>query len=236
MSKPEPVQRLPLPKGMLRDLLLAIPLMLLVLVGYYSLFALFGATPHWAMIGLGALGWLVALNLRAPFVPIAKRLGQERGGRFMAVMAGPCEELVRLAVVLIFGRSFPVALSLGFGWGGVEVLFTLVNHVMRMVLMTRDDEKARQAREILAAQGPAKIPAGWLVGAWERLFATGIHVGFTLLVAYQPWLVVALLPVHSLVDLTIPVFAKRSVWIVEGLVTVVGGAALYLGLHVFGQV
>jgi hypothetical protein len=235
MSNPQKNQRLPLPKKAVRDFILSIPAMLAVLIGYLFAFRIVGETPQVRAIAIGVIGWVVALYLRAPFAPLAKKLGQERGGLLMAGVSGPCEELIRLAMVLIFGRSFHLALSMGFGWGAVEILFAIISGGARLALLGRDDEKARQAKEILAAQGTMEIPAGWLVGAWERVFATGLHVGFTLLVAFQPWLVVLLLPVHSLVNLTIPKFAKRSIWIVEGIVTVVGGTALILGLSLFGQ-
>lgn len=235
MTTPDSPKPVTLPKNAVRDFIISVPLLLALLAAYLFSPRLFDQAPQWWAIGIGALGWVVALQLRFPFMPLAKKLGQEKAGRMMAVLAGPCEELVRLAMILLFGRSFPVALSLGIGWGGIEILFTLLNGGMRLVLLSRDDEKARQAREILAAQGQLEVKGGWFLGVWERLFATAVHVGFTLLVAWQPLLVVLLLPVHSLLDLAIPTFIKRSIWIVEGLVTVVGGAAILLGLAAFGQ-
>lgn len=235
MTNPESPKGALLPKNAVRDFVIAVPVLLLILAAYLYSPNLFGQTPQWWAIGVGALGWVVALQLRFPFMPLAKKLGQEKAGRMMAVLAGPCEELARLAMVLIFGRTFPIALSLGIGWGGIEILFTLLNAGVRLAILSKDDEKARQAREILAAQGQLESKGGWIVGAVERIFATAIHVGFTLLVAWQPLLVVLLLPVHSLVNLAIPTFVKRSIWIVEGIVIVVGGGALLLGLAAFGQ-
>jgi hypothetical protein len=235
MTNHETAKRLPLPKKAVRDFILAIPAMLAVLAAYLYSFKLFAVTPQWGAVGIGALGWVVALNLRMPFVPLIKKLGQEKGGLAMAGLSGPCEELVRLGAVLLFGRSFPFALSLGIGWGAMEIPFAIITSGTRLMLLARDDEKARQAKEIMAAQGLMDVPAGWLVGAWERLFATGIHVGFTLLVASNPFLTVVLLPVHSLVNLTIPLLQKKSVWLVEGIVTVVGSIAMVLGLMAFGQ-
>lgn len=227
-----------LPKNALRDLIIGIPLMLAVGVAYLYAPGIWGEPTRWGLIGLGALGWWAALILRIPFITlIAKQIeDREKKGSFMAILAGVCEESVRLAWVLLFGRSFAEALALGIGWGAIEVLFAIVNGVVRHVLLSRNDEKARQALVMLAEQGQLKeVPGGWAVGAWERFFASALHLGFTLLVAWQPWLVVVLLPVHGLVDLAIPKFQKRSIWIVEGVVTVVGAAALLLGLAAFGQ-
>lgn len=235
MTNPESPMGVALPKNAVRDFVISVPMLLAILALYLYSPNFLGQVPQWWAIGVGALGWVVALQLRFPFFPLAKKLGQEKGGRMMAALAGPCEELVRLAMILIFGRSFPIALSLGIGWGGIEILFGLLNGGMRLAILSKDDEKARQAREILAAQGQLEPKGGWIVGAVERLFATGIHVGFTLLVAWEPWLVIPLTLVHSLVDLAIPTFVKRSIWIVEGLVIVAGGGALLLGLAAFGQ-
>lgn len=234
MANPSKNQRIAIPKKDLRDFIITVPALLLVAAAYLYSFRLFGVTPSWGLVGLGALGWVVALNLRLPFIPLVKRMEREKAGRFMAILAGPCEELVRLAAILIFGRTLPIALSIGIGWGVVEILYTIFAAGARTALMGKDDEKARQAKAILEEQGMLKIPAGWLVGVWERLFATGIHVGFTLLMAWNPWLVLVLTPVHSLIDLAIPLFVKRSIWIVEGIVTVAGGAAVVLGLLAFG--
>ncbi|HLN63025.1 MAG TPA: YhfC family glutamic-type intramembrane protease [Symbiobacteriaceae bacterium] len=234
----ETQQRPELPKHSLRDFLIAVPLMLAVGVAYLFASHIWGEAPRWGLIGLGALGWWAALILRFPFIPLAKKMGDlERQGSFMAFLAGVCEESVRLGWVLLFGRSFTEALALGIGWGAIEVLFAIINGGVRIVLLSRDDEKARQALAMLAEQGQLKeTPGGWFVGAWERFFASALHLGFTLLVAWQPWLVVLLLPAHGLVDLAIPKFMKRSVWLVEGIVTVVGAAALLLGLTAFGQI
>jgi hypothetical protein len=236
MKMEKAAQSLELPKNAVRDFVISVPLMLLVLLGYLCAGQIWGLAPQWGYIGLGALGWVVALNLRLPFIPLVKKLGQEKGGTFMAALAGPCEEVVRLAAVLIFGRSFPVALAIGTGWAAIEVLFAIINGAIRLVVLSKDDEKAQQAKEILAAQGLLReIPFAWILGAWERLFASGIHLGFTLMVAANPWLVVILTPLHSLVDLSIPKLSKRSIWLVEGIVTVVGAAALLLGLLAMGH-
>ena len=238
MTENETQQAPQMPKNALRDLIIAVPLMLVVGVAYLYAPAIWGEAPRWGLMGLGALGWWAALILRVPFIPLAKKMGsQERQGSFMAFLAGVCEESVRLGWVLLFGRTFSEALALGIGWGAIEVLFAIVNGVMRHVLLSRNDEKARQAMAMLKEQGQLQeIPGGWFVGAWERFFASALHLGFTLLVAWQPWLVVVLLPAHGLVDLAIPKLGKRSIWMVEGVVTVVGTAALLLGLAAFGQI
>ena len=149
--------------------------------------------------------------------------------------SGPAEELVRLAVLLLLGRTFPTALSVGFGWGAVEILFGILNGMIALTLLQKDDQKSREAREVLARQGSLQnYGLSPLWGVWERIFATGIHVGFTLLRAAIPWALVVAMPVHSLVNLS-TIWFRRQLWASELLLAVVGTGAMVLGLLVHGQ-
>lgn len=224
-----------LPPGAMRNTLLGIPLLLLVAAGYLYAFRLFEVTPDWRLIGFGALGWIIALALRAPAIALSSKLDREKGTLLVVSASGPAEELVRVMAVLLLGRSFPAALAIGFGWGAVEILFGIVNGLVAVTALQKDDEKSRQARELLARQGTLQnFGLSPLYGAWERIFATGLHVGFTLLLAAVPWAVFGAIPVHSLVNLSTIKFRGRLVTI-ELIVTTVGTAAMLLGLLAHGR-
>lgn len=85
---------------------------------------------------------------------------------------------------------------------------------------------ALQARAALAASGMEQTitPVGPFIGVVERIFASGIHIGFTLLLAWQLWLVVLTVPVHSLTNLSLLTTGKRPMLLVEVIVAIVGTA------------
>lgn len=214
----------------MRNYLLGIPLVLLVAAGYLYAFPLLGVAPQWSAVGLGALGWVVALALRGPVIALSARQPREKATLWVVSASGPAEELVRLAAVLWLGRSFPTALSIGFGWGAVEILFGMINGFVALSILQKDDAKSRQARELLARQGGLeRYGLSPLWGFFERLFATALHIGFTLLLAAMPWAVVGTIPAHSLTNLSAVKYGRR-LWVVELVVAVAGTAAMLLGL------
>lgn len=224
-----------LPAGAMRNFLLAIPLMLLVAAGYLYAFRLFNVTPQWSAVGAGALGWVLALALRGPVIALSMKQPREKATLWIVSASGPAEELVRLAAVIFLGRSFATALSIGFGWGAIEILFGIVNGFAAITILQKDDEKSRQAREALARQGNLEkygLSPWW--GFGERLFATGLHVGFTLLLAAVPWAVVGTVPIHSLINLSTIKYG-RQLWVAELLVAAGGTAAMLLGLLAHGR-
>jgi len=213
---------------------------LLVPVAYIVAFHLLGIPIEWGAFGIGALGWVVALLLRNPIALALKAALRtpERVQPWIVLASGPCEELTRLAAVLLVGRAFAPALSLGLGWAAIEVVYTLVNQAVVGSLMMRTDEKARRARELLAAQGADALitPNAPLIGIYERVPASAIHMGFALLIAWQPWLVVLTLPLHSATNVCYLAFARRrSAVLAELVVTIVGAAALLAGFALFGH-
>lgn len=222
-----------------RNVRIAAPLTLLVPVGYFVAVRLTGVPIEWGTVGLGALGWVLALMLRNPIALALKAAlhTPERVQPWIVASSGPCEELVRLGAVLLLGRAFPAALSLGLGWAAVEVVYTIVNQVVVASLLDRTDEKAMQAKALLAASGADALitPAAPFVGIFERIPASAIHIGFALLLAAQPLLVLLTLPLHSATNMVYLRLAKRSAFLAEALVTVVGAAALLAGLRLFGR-
>jgi hypothetical protein len=161
-------------------------------------------------VGAGAIGWLVALALRAPVALVAsRRLGSvERAQPWITGASGPLEEIVRLVILFLVGRDLDAALSVGLGWAGIEVVYSLVNGIALMSLAGRSDPEAEQARAMLPFRQALEPAAPWW-GVIERVWASGLHIGFTLLVAAQPALVVATIVVHSAVNLSLLRFGPR---------------------------
>jgi hypothetical protein len=198
------------PRRRARALLLASPAYLAVPVLFAVWFRSLAGPLSWTALGLGALGWWVAILLRVPLGPVASRLGRRRGQLLVVGASGPLEELVRLAACAVAGRSLAPALAVGLGWGAIEIAFALVNAFVLLTALRRDDEHAHQMwRELIESGIP--LDASPLYGALERVSATALHVGFTLLVAASPWLVLITIPVHSGVNLLALRYARRLI-------------------------
>lgn len=210
----------------------AIPSYLAVPVAFWAAFAGFGVTVDWSLFGIGALGWWIALVLRAPVALIAKRQPQERGKWLMVGASGPLEEGIRVAAIVLLAPTLPGALSLGLGWAAIEVLFTIVNGLVVARLLRRDDEQARQARELLEAQGTLSDAGPWL-GVVERVFASLLHIGFTLVLAAAPVLVLLAAPLHSAVNLLALRLTPR-IGRVLAMLAVVGAVTFLVGLLLMG--
>jgi hypothetical protein len=72
----------------------------------------------------------------------------------------------------------------------IEVAMITVNGLMIASMLTKDDPRPRETRAFLTDQGMMQNHGpGW--GVLERFSAASLHLGFTLLVFAQPWLVLA---------------------------------------------
>lgn len=192
--------------------------------------ALFAGQPPLLQVALGAAGWLIALVLRQPVALIAMKVkGQETANTIVGWSSGPAEETVRLVMVLLVVAAWPEAVWFGVGWAGIEILFAMVNSLALASIVGKDDEKSRQALEVLSAMGTTAPPhPAW--GFLERLSASAMHIGFTLLVFVQPWLVLVTLPLHSLINMMTVRFVKRSVAAVEVGLAIAGVVILAAGI------
>ena len=217
-----------------------IPLLLAVPVAFAAAFTVCLAPPAWAEAGLGAAGWVVALQLRLPVSLVAARLSHDPRRIALAVTgaSGPAEEVVRVVLVLLVAAAFRSALWLGLGWAAVEVVYTAVTAVLSPLVLPRllrdQSDKARQARELLLPQlttvlaaSPAAVVA---LGAAERIGATALHTGFTLLLAAQPWLALLTAPIHTGVNLGALTLQRRSLLLTEAVVVAAGAVAFVGGL------
>jgi len=109
------------------------------------------------------------------------------------------------------------------------VLLVAVNTFVVASLVNRDDEKSREARELLAAQGMmTPHNPGW--GFLERLSAIALHLGFTLALFAAPWLVVLTIPVHSAVNMLAVRGVRTNLALTEVGLALAGAAVLAGGL------
>ncbi|MGC4808918.1 hypothetical protein ACLQ29_00095 [Micromonospora sp. DT228] len=186
--------------------------------------------PAWGAAGLGALGWLASMWLRIPVVLVARKLTGDKGRVATAVSlaSGPAEEIVRVVGVTLLVAALPRAVWFGLGWAAVEVVFAAANAVVVPILLRRGDEKSREIKEILESQGV--LGAAPAYGVLERVSATALHLGFTLLVFANPWYAVATAVVHSAANLAITVLVRRSV--PRGELVFAGIAVIVLALAV----
>ncbi len=227
------------PDAYQRNVFLAIPFMLLVPLAFALWFHLWGVSLSWLAIGAGAVGWIVALFLRTPVALIARRLLRtpERAQPWVVAASGPAEESMRLITLLLVGRTFPLALSVGLGWTAIEIVYTIVNGLVIASLLRRTDEQARQARALLASMGLERMLSQTApsLGVIERISASALHIGFTLLIAWQPLLVLATIPVHSATNFVALRLLRRSAVLTEVVVALIGAVILIAGLAAFGR-
>jgi hypothetical protein len=190
----------------------------------------------WSMVGLGAVGWLVALALRGPVALLVRQLQvpEERAKYWIGAASGPAEEGVRVVLLLLIGASFRQALWLGFGWATIEVLYTIMSGVLLASLLGRTDAEAEKAREFLQSQGLLR-ESGAVYGVIERIGATALHIGYTLLVAWHPLIAVVTAIMHSAVNLVTVRLARHSLALTEAIIVVAGIVTFLLGLVAFNR-
>lgn len=221
-------------KDLTRQLLLVTPLYLLVPVLFGVLALIWEINLEIGWILLGAAGWLVALILRAPVSLIAQRLikNKENIQKVVILSSGPAEELIRLILVLVTAANLDVAYAIGLGWGGVEVLYALVNGFVIAALLKRTDEEAMQAKAVMEKMGLMQAGTKPLFGVVERVAVTALHIGFTLLLAFQPLLVLVTIPVHSFINYGFITLLRRRVPVstIMLFLIILGLAAFRLGL------
>jgi hypothetical protein len=214
-----------------RGTLMATPITLLVPVAFAVALDWAGADLSVGAVGLGAAGWLVALVSRMPVVLLLTRLlgDQERVKPWVIGSSGPLEEGIRLVVLLLVGRSFGEAASIGLGWAAIEVVYTTLTGFITLSLVRRTDAEAMQARALLEAQGMLR-ETGPALGVLERIGASALHIGFTLLISWRLPLAILTAVLHSAVNLTlVRTFAKAPL-VTEMALLVLGFAALLLGI------
>ena len=232
LSKEQAVSDQALAKQFFHHLLFCAPLLLIVpfiyLVGFNSLGQEIRVWPFC----LGVLGWSSALLLRAPLMVLTFRLTHNMKEQVGAAMAGPAEESVRLLAVLFLQANFAGAISLGLGWATIEVFYALVSGFGTVVILSKGGVGAWQLKKRFLDIG-VSVPATVYAGIFERVSATALHIGFTLLLAYHPLLILITLPLHSLVNVGAINLVRRSALATQLLLAVLGIATLAVGIKLF---
>ena len=135
---------------------------------------------------------------------------------------------MRLVLVLLAVHTLQGATWFGYGWATVEVLIVAVNMLALASIITKDDPKSREARELLEAQGMPNTSPVW--GMVERFSAVALHMGFTFLLFANPWLVLVTLPAHSVVNMLAVKFGRTHIVATEICLAVAGAVSLTAGL------
>ncbi|KUO94880.1 YhfC family intramembrane metalloprotease [Ferroacidibacillus organovorans] len=219
-------------RRIIRGFYRTIPLYILVPIGFALTFEAMHQSMQWIPFAAGALGWFVALMLRGPIALAIKKAPKNRAVMMMGSVSGPFEELVRLFVLLFLGVGFSSALSIGQGWAAIEVLFTIINGMVIVTVIGRNDEKSIQVKELLESTG--NLNQSPLLGIWERIFASAFHIGSTLLLARHLWMVVLLAPIHSILNLAAVNIAKKYAIMAEVFIAIIGTIVLFAGITLFG--
>ncbi len=211
-----------------RRFYVAIPLFLLVPVGFWLALNRYGVPMNWYAFGLGALGWSIALGLRGPISLVGKFMSKEKTTTIIVASSGPLEEIVRLLLLALTSAAFSWSVSVGQGWAAIEVLFAIINQMVLIIMVQRTDDKAMQAREFLESSGTLNMSPIW--GVVERIFASAFHIGSTILIASNFWFVIIMIPIHSVLNLGALKLAKKSIVLTEVLIAVVGTLVLLTSL------
>lgn len=193
-----------------RTLLLAAPLAIATPIVIGLMLVASGARLQPLWMGAGALGWIAALALRAPVAIVAARLtgGPERAQPWITAASGPLEEVVRLGLVLLASLTLDRALSIGLGWAAIEVAYAVVNGAAMATLIGRTDAEAEKLRAMIPIPGALEPSALWW-GAFERWWASVLHIAFSAIVAARPALVLFNIVAHSATNLVLLRVGKR---------------------------
>lgn len=199
----------------LRNILWASPLYLLVPLPFYIIAHYLKIDIDYKLILLGALGWWLALIIRIPLIVFIKKrnIDLKTSSRLTIGMSGPAEETVRLIILIQVGFSISNAYSLGLGWAMIEIIYGLIQIIGLGVLERKTDAKALEAKAFMKQMGMDKtlessIPY-W--GVLERVSATAIHIGFSLLLTFSPLFILISTPLHSLVNFYVVKMNKISI-------------------------
>jgi hypothetical protein len=134
-----------------------------------------------------------------------------------------------VGVLILAGTSFSRAMSVGLGWAAIEVVYTLISAVMTLSLLKRTDEQALQARAAMDAMGLLR-PTSPALGVLERISASTLHIGFTLLLAWSFWLLPVTMAVHSAVNLVLVRTFRKAPLLSELALLAVAAGTLLAGL------
>ncbi len=217
----------------LRNTTIAAPLILLAIVPFALIASRYNIVVDLKIAVLGAVGWWVALVLRTPAIILARKLSTKTGSTLVVLASGPAEEGVRLVMLLALGLTVDNAYSLGLGWAAIEILYSIMQGVALGVLQQKTDKKAEEAKAMLEALGMEKTlsPSAPFWGILERISATALHLGFSLLVVVNPYWVLASAPLHSVANISLLRLARRSLALSELAIFAVAAVIFAMSLR-----
>ncbi|MHA1616799.1 MAG: YhfC family glutamic-type intramembrane protease [Candidatus Njordarchaeales archaeon] len=177
---------------------------------------------------IGGIGWLLALLARTPILMALQLMpNQLVQGVIASLLAGIFEECFRFFFIQKFlGGEFSSGngISFGVGWGVFEIiLMHTLNLIVLLVIISLNISIPGQ--EI---PPPDELFIGGLVGVYERIVVTTLHVGLTLVIIHaiknRLWLYFAI-TYHFLVDFVAVTMAitlettLANLWLIEGVIT-----------------
>lgn len=217
----------------LRQLILTTPFYFLIPVGFGLLVSIWDKSLIWTSIGLGAAGWILAFLLRSPIALIVSKKAAPDTQQFWVILSsGPLEEVVRLCTLILVGRNFSSAYSIGLGWAGIEIIYAIVTGYTIDAIVRRTDEEALQIRQYLQELGLLQESAP-LIGLVERVFATAFHIGFTLLLARWSLFLPVGIFLHSSFNLSTFMLQRRSTVGTQMLIAIVGILSFLAGMTAY---
>ncbi|NOQ72508.1 MAG: YhfC family intramembrane metalloprotease [Crocinitomix sp.] len=199
----------------IRNIIWAAPLYILVPLPFFLLAHFIDIKIDSSSVLLGVLGWWLALLLRLPAILYVKlkKIDKKKSNKLIIGFSGPTEEITRLVLLLIIGLNAPNAYSVGLGWAMIEVVYGLIQIIGIGVLEQKTGVEAEEAKNLMKQMGMDKslAPATPFWGALERFTAASVHIGFSLLLVFSPYVIILTIPLHSFINFLVVKMNKTSI-------------------------
>ena len=199
----------------IRNILWAAPLYFLAPLPFFALAYLINIEIVAGSVLLGMLGWWLALLLRIPIILFvkSKKIEQKKSNKLIIGFSGPTEEITRLVLISLIGLNSNNAYSVGLGWEMIEVVYGLIQIIGIGVLEQKTDAKAEEAKTLMKQMGMDKslAPSTPYWGALERVTATTVHIGHSLLLVFSPYAIIVTIPLHSFINFFVVKMNRTSI-------------------------
>lgn len=213
-----------------KQFLAYIPVYLFVPILFVYVFIQLGFEFSWIALGLGALGWIIALILRTPIIVLLQKYRTNHSQQVTPWLSGPTEEITRFILLFLAATSSSWALSFGLGWAAIEVLYVIGNSIAILQLLHREDTEAKQAKQLLEEMGFLRYHHP-IIGVIERISASAYHIGATILIFQHPILVIPLIVLHSLLNvISLYLHKNSSIFLTELWIGIIGFGVLGLAI------
>jgi uncharacterized membrane protein YhfC len=108
------------------------------------------------------------------------------------------------------------------------MLYALVSGFTNVIILSQGGVGALQRKKRFLDTG-LTVPATVYGGIFERVSATALHIGFALLLAYRPVLLLITLPLHSLISMGALNLTKPFALATQMLIALVESRPWWLG-------